>query len=144
MSELNELSKKSLGRYVKKAAADYADPPKNLSLRNTAKRMIKREKGMDTAIDKLTRESELLIAVLNKKPVDFKTVFEAEIKERVTALTADYKAELHKRVFEIASVSGGMADATGDKEDDVEDTAAKDEGSSGDMTQPSSPTGGSD
>lgn len=60
--ELDELSKKTLGGYIKKAATSKADSVRFLQSKHDSfkdigrKRFVKRSKGIDTAVKKLTKE----------------------------------------------------------------------------------------
>lgn len=76
--QINELSKKTLGSYVKKAAGhvgaealtaglkikDGENPMKNLN------KSLKRQKGIETATDKLTKEEQDFIDALNDADIE--------------------------------------------------------------------------
>lgn len=57
VEELDELSKKTLGNYVKKAGRDMSDRSGDNSV-DSAMKNWKREKGINKAVDKLTKEAK--------------------------------------------------------------------------------------
>lgn len=56
-AKIDEISKKTLGSYVKKAAADMSDRSGDNSVASAMKNW-KREKGINKAVDKLTKEAK--------------------------------------------------------------------------------------
>lgn len=105
---LDELSKKTLGNYVKKAAADMA-----ISVLNKHnKRTIKRNKGLDKAVVRLTKEDIDLGALFEGHDLteDFKskatTIFETAVATRVASELAIREDDL------VESVSDEMDELT--------------------------------
>lgn len=67
--QIDEISKETYGKYIKKAASDierqkkkerlYKDQPKSKAYRNAARRLQGRKAGISHAVDKLTKEETL-------------------------------------------------------------------------------------
>ena len=71
VEEVNEISKKTLGSYINKATTSVADAGYNSNDQDPARRKrgintyVKRRKGIDKAVDRLTKESANLDRILS-------------------------------------------------------------------------------
>jgi len=95
VDQINELSKKILGSYIKQASRDSNWQSKKKSLR--------RLDGVARATDKLTKEDtempKLLDFIENSDAVSLKTAFDEKAIEKVAASLEDDKIEVAKLYF---------------------------------------------
>lgn len=121
---LNELSKKTLASYTKKAAVDVhnnaSQQGKEVARthyevgKKYFNKSIKRIQGISKASDKMAREEteNLINAVLEKRPVAFMDQFNAMFKDQISDVVADEKTRLANDLF------GVTAEETTTEEDD--------------------------
>ena len=99
--EINELSKKTMGRYLKKASDDvgeYSDGYGSAA----SERVEKRLKGIKRVGKKLAKEEEemtnpyqnMIVAAVEQKPDDFSQEFNAAIQEKLQGHVASFKEYL--------------------------------------------------
>jgi hypothetical protein len=91
--QLAELSKMLIGRYLKKSKRDLVAAShgngKGVTHKGDYHRYAHRSKGIDNAVDKLTKEEnkqDLLSAAYEAKPIEFNAVFNDKIIDRIGAL----------------------------------------------------------
>lgn len=109
MTTITEISKKTLGSYVKKASKEatyqswnhgfdtaQGDKVPRDKKDDRAKKIIKRKKGIEKAADKLTKEDvqPLIIAAASGSAVDFTNVFEELITNKIADLVEAKKEEI--------------------------------------------------
>lgn len=136
--QLDELSKKTLGRYIKKATIDALSRAESgtHSLRDydstrdmkhidrhirDGRMRVKRQKGINRAVDRLTKESaesldenviDLFNVVLNDKPHTASEILENIMADKLSILLDEHKVTVAKRLF-----NEGDEDEEWDEED---------------------------
>lgn len=123
--ELDELSKKTLGSYIKKAKTDVAGQAYQLGAKDPLKpkaswsKALGREKHIDKAVDRLTKEEveqldelspNTLHSYIKKATGDIVGRTMSAASPNQSAQTKKHASKLGKRISGITSASGRLAD----------------------------------
>jgi hypothetical protein len=113
-NELNEISKKTLGNYIKANHMNNTDTeywagydagtnhnrPYASDDKDVVRKRKNRERGINRAVKRLTKEDvSILDNVLDQDPVSFKDHFDAIMTAKVSDIVDEYKQDLAQSMF---------------------------------------------